>query len=145
MVAINKEELKITKEDLALWLDRPPSNDDLDLCAYLEKALENQHNYYQEIKQLQQEKQQLMNDINKLQKELNEENLQCSKYAIEFNDQKEKNKQLKDNWNKLKEWVNKNYDYYINNADYIGGRLCFTDMKNNMRELEQGSDSNGNN
>mgnify|MGYP004530655133 CR=1 FL=1 len=48
----------------------------------------------------------------------------------------------KENWNKLKEWVNKNYDYYMNNEDYIGGRLCFTDMKNNMQELEQGSDSN---
>lgn len=53
----------------------------------------------------------------------------------------QENKQLKDNWNKLKEWVNKNYNYYINNVDYIGGRLCFTDMKNNMQELE-GSDSN---
>lgn len=55
---------------------------------------------------------------------------------------KKENKQLKDNWNKLKEWVDKSYDYYSNNADYIGGRLCFADMKNNMRELEQGSDSN---
>ena len=55
---------------------------------------------------------------------------------------KKENKQLKDNWNKLKEWVNKNYDYYINNEDYIGGRLCFTDMKNKMQELE-GSDNVG--
>lgn len=55
---------------------------------------------------------------------------------------KKENKQLKDNWNKLKEWVDKSYDYYSNNADYIGGRLCFTDMKNNMRELEQGGEIN---
>lgn len=54
----------------------------------------------------------------------------------------EENKLLKDNWNKLKEWVNKHYDYYMNNEDYIGGRLCFTDIKNKMQELEQGSDSN---
>ena len=54
----------------------------------------------------------------------------------------EENKQLKDNWNKLKEWVNKYYDYYTNEKDYIGGRLCFTDMKDKMQELEQGSDSN---
>ena len=47
---------------------------------------------------------------------------------------------LEDNWNKLKEWVNKHYDYYMNEEDYIGGRLCFTDMKNKMQELEQGSD-----
>ena len=53
---------------------------------------------------------------------------------------KKENEQLKDNWNKLKEWVNKHYDYYMNNEDYIGGRLCFTDMKDKMQELEQGSD-----
>ena len=47
---------------------------------------------------------------------------------------------LEDNWNKLKEWVNKHYDYYMNEEDYIGGRLCFTDMKNKMQELEQGDD-----
>lgn len=49
---------------------------------------------------------------------------------------------LEDNWNKLKEWVNKHYDYYMNNEDFIGGRLCFNDMKNKMQELEQGSDGN---
>lgn len=48
---------------------------------------------------------------------------------------------LFNNWNKLKEWVNKHYDYYINNEDYVGGRLCFNDMKDKMQELE-GSDSN---
>ena len=53
---------------------------------------------------------------------------------------KKENKQLKDNWSKLREWVNKQYDYYMNEKDYIGGRLCFGDMKNNMQELEQGSD-----
>lgn len=49
----------------------------------------------------------------------------------------QENKQLKDNWNKLKEWVNKHYDYYMNNEDYIGGRLCFTDIKNKIQEIEQ--------
>lgn len=44
------EDLKITKEDLVLWLDRPPSNDDLDLCSYLSNAVENQYKYYQENK-----------------------------------------------------------------------------------------------
>lgn len=53
----------------------------------------------------------------------------------------QENKQLKDNWNKLKEWVNKYYDYYTNEKDYIRGRLCFTDMKNKIQELEQGGDS----
>ena len=49
----------------------------------------------------------------------------------------QENKKLKDNWNMLKEWVNKHYDYYINNEDYIGGRLCFIDMKDKMQELQE--------
>lgn len=53
----------------------------------------------------------------------------------------QENKQLKDNWNKLKKWVNKHYDYYMNNEDYIGGRLCFTDIKNKIQVIEE-SDSN---
>lgn len=53
----------------------------------------------------------------------------------------QENKQLKDNWDKLREWVNKHYEYYMNEEDYIGGRLCFIDMKNKMQELEQGSDN----
>lgn len=59
-----------------------------------------------------------------------------------FDDVKAYARSLKDNWNKLKEWVNKYYDYYTNKKDNIGGRLCFTDMKDKMQELEQGSDSN---
>lgn len=46
------------------------------------------------------------------------------------------NKQLQNNWNELKKWVNRYYDYYMNNEDFIGGRLCFTDIKNKMEELE---------
>lgn len=85
---------------------------------------------YKYIKQLQQE--------NKILKE-NAENNDKVVDKVNWKNQllKKENKQLKDNWNKLKEWVDKSYDYYSNNADYIGGRLCFTDMKNNMRELEQ--------
>lgn len=59
-----------------------------------------------------------------------------------FDDVKAYSRSLKDNWNKLKEWVDKCYDYYTNEKDYIGGRLCFTDMKDKMQELEKGSDSN---
>jgi hypothetical protein len=44
---------------------------------------------------------------------------------------------LESNRNKLREWVNKHYNYYIHNEDYIGARLCFTDMKYKMQELEQ--------
>ena len=27
--------MKITRDDLINWIDRPPSNDDLDLCNYI--------------------------------------------------------------------------------------------------------------
>ena len=64
--------------------------------------------------------------------------IKLEKYTIKL---QQENTQLKDNWNKLKEWVNKHYDYYMNEEDYIGGRLCFGDMKTKMQELEQGSDS----
>lgn len=90
---MDKEELKIAKEDLVLWLDRPPSNDDLDLCAYLEKALENQHNYYQEIKQL----------------------------KIEISAREEVCNRLESNWNKLKEYIVENNKAlcWTNNYDDI--------------------------
>lgn len=82
--------------------------------------------------------------LKKENKQLQEE-LKCTIGIVEHNRIiSKKNKemhQLKDNWNKLKEWVNKHYDYYMNEEDYIGGRLCFTDMKSKMHELE-GSDSN---
>lgn len=83
---------------------------------------------------LKKENNQLKNDINKLQKELNEENLQCSKYSIEFNDLKEENQQLKDNWNELKKLFNQKY--------YNGERIDIKDILDKMQELEKGSDSN---
>lgn len=87
-----------------------------------------------------------MNIENKIKTSIEQEKLENElshkKYELEnLNEEMAKeNKQLKDNWNKLKEWVNKHYDYYMNNEDYVGGRLCFTDMKDKMQELE-GSDS----
>ena len=39
------KELLITSQDLVDWIDRPPSNDDLDLCNYLENAVKNQYKY----------------------------------------------------------------------------------------------------
>ena len=71
----------------------------------------------------------------------NGKDIQIEVYEQLIEHLQQENKQLKSNWNKLKKWVNKHYDYYMNNEDYIGGRLCFTDMKNKMHELE-GSDSN---
>ena len=60
--------------------------------------------------------------------------IKLEKYTIKL---LRENKILKDNWNKLKEWVDKCYDYYTNEKAYIGGRLCFIDMKDKMLELEQ--------
>ena len=45
------EELMITQQDLIDWLDRPPSNDDLDLATFISARLEN---FYELEKQLQQ-------------------------------------------------------------------------------------------
>lgn len=94
------------------------------------------------IKQLQKENKQLKM-INKEYERLNKEKNRGFKITNvqEYNiDKLLSYKKYKDNWNKLKEWVNKHYDYYMNNEDYVGGRLCFTDMKDKMKELE-GSDS----
>lgn len=91
---------------------------------------------------LKKENQQLKSDINKLQKELNEENLQCSKYSIEFNNLKRKNEQLKDNWNKLKDYIVKEYYMYL---PLEASTRSITILIDKMQELEQGSDSNENN
>lgn len=112
------------------------------------KELRKQLDYYKrKSKRLQQENQPLIEGINKLQEELNEKNLQCSKYAIEFNDLKEKNKQLKDNWNKLKEYIEKDYGFYdkLIAPEYGCAMGALRRIKDKMQELEQGSDSNGNN
>ena len=45
------EELMITQQDLIEWLDRPPSNDDLDLATFISTRLEN---FYKLEEQLQQ-------------------------------------------------------------------------------------------
>ena len=89
------------------------------------------------VEMIEEENQQLKNDINKLQKELNEENLQCSKYSIEFNNLKEKNKQLKDNWNMLKVYIKTEIpeDVFIDTE-------WFVSILDKMQELEQGRDSN---
>lgn len=74
---------------------------------------------------------------------MNKKNKEIQQLKIQiFSEKREVCNRLESNWSKLKEWVNKHYDYYMNNEDYIGGRLCFTDMKDKMQELEQGSDSN---
>lgn len=43
------KDLIITQQDLVDWIDRPPSNDDLDLCSYLSNAVKNQYEYKRQI------------------------------------------------------------------------------------------------
>lgn len=59
------EELIITKEDLVNWLDRPPSNDDLDLIGFITTRLENFYKLEQENKQLKEDKKKIRDYINK--------------------------------------------------------------------------------
>lgn len=106
------------------------SQEDLDLILELKK---------EENEELQQENQQLKNDINKLQKELNEENLQCSKYSIEFNDLKEKNKQLKEVINKAKtlnhEISHTIYEDFLE-ENIIGSKFLYERIKKQLSILE---------
>ena len=82
-----------------------------------------------------------VNYTNKLQRELNEENLQCSKYAIEINDLKEKYNKQVSNWNKLKEYL-KSFDIKSLH-EYMEHNLADTleNILYKMQEIE-GSDSN---
>ena len=40
--------LRITRDDLLDWIDKPPSNADIELADYLVNALDNQRKYYEE-------------------------------------------------------------------------------------------------
>lgn len=57
------------------------------------------------------------------------------------------NKQLKDNWNKLKEYIEKDYGFYdkLIAPKYGCAMGALRRIKDKMQELEQGNDSNGNN
>lgn len=57
----------------------------------------------------------------------------------------EENKQLKDNWIKLKEYIEKDYDFYdkLIAPKYGCAMGALRRIKDKMQELEQGSDNNG--
>ena len=50
----------------------------------------------------------------------------------------DENKQLKDNWNKLKEYLNYQSERAVGEDEYV-----YDEIYNEIQELEQGSDSNG--
>ena len=104
-----------------------------------------------QLKLINKEHQQINGELRQANKLLNEQYIRLYKDYMQLKAQIEEYQKaldetmyekidIENNWNKLKEWVNKHYDYYINNEDYIGGRLCFIDIKDKMQELEQGSD-----
>lgn len=86
-------------------------------------------------------------------KQLEQENKQLNgaiqTYDILLKSNIEENKQLKDNWNKLKEYCKENTLCYEvgddENTKLIGSRIHGLNVLDKMQELEQGSDSNGNN
>lgn len=56
----------------------------------------------------------------------------------------QENKQLKENWNKLKEYIEKDYDFYdkLIAPKYGCAMGALRRIKDKMQKLEQGSDSN---
>lgn len=99
--------------------------------------------YEQLIEQLQQENKQLK-AINKEYERLNKENGRGFKITNvqEYNiDELLSYKKYKDNWNKLKEYIRKNIIY-----DDVGMKILDpSPLEDYIQELEQGSDSDGNN
>lgn len=94
-----------------------------------------------EIKHLSQSYYDLHEKYYKLQQENKKLNGAIQTYDILLKANVEENKQLKDNWNKLKEYIRKNIIY-----DDVGMKILDpSPLEDYMQELEQGSDSNGNN
>ena len=54
----------------------------------------------------------------------------------------QENSQLRDNWNKLKEYI---YNQIPTNKTVLTKHIKIFEVLDKMQELEQGSDSNGNN
>ena len=120
----------------------------LEFYKDLSEQLQQENN---QLKLINKEHQQINGELRQANKLLNEQYIRLYKDYMQLKAQIEEYQKaldetmyekidIENNWNKLKEWVNKHYDYYINNEDYIGGRLCFIDIKDKMQELEQGSD-----
>lgn len=96
------------------------------------KELQKQDEY---IKQLQQE--------NKILKENAEHNDKVVD-KVNWKNQllKKENEQLKDNWNKLKEYIEKDYGFYdkLIAPEYGCAMGALRRIKDEMQEIEQGSD-----
>lgn len=117
------EELMITKEDLVNWLDRSPSNDDLDLIGFITTRLENFYKLEQGNKQLKEELQQFQYDFEKQEAEV-------------FNELEQAINEL-DLTDKTKEYlIDKTKEYLIElmNKDVI---IVFGIVEDKIQELKE--------
>lgn len=86
-------------------------------------------------------------DVQKAIKQLQQENKKLNgaiqTYDILLKANTEENKQLKDNWNKLKEHIEKDYGFYdkLIVPEYGCAMGALSRIKDKMQEIEQGSDS----
>lgn len=72
------------------------------------------------------------------------DNFPHAKIAHAIRELQQENKQLKDNWNKLKEYIEKDYGFYdkLIAPEYGCAMGALRRIKDEMQELEQGSDNN---
>ena len=65
-------------------------------------------------------------------------------FEIQYWELQQENKQLKDNWNKLKEYIEKDYGFYdkLIAPEYGCAMGALRRIKDKMHKLEQGSDNN---
>ncbi len=82
-------------------------------------------------------------DYIRLQQENKKLNGAIQTYEILLKSNVEENKQLKDNWNKLKEYIQKDYDFFGKLIDpkYGCAMGALSRVKDKIQELEQGSDN----
>lgn len=82
------DDIRITTDDLVAWIDRPPSDADLELCDYLVNALDNQFKYYEEIQQL---REKVINQ----NKALSDLNVTIQGYKCKINQFKKENRHIR--------------------------------------------------
>lgn len=109
------KDLIITQQDLVDWIDRPPSNDDLDLCSYLSNAVKNQYEYHKEIDRLNKEYERIYNENCKLRENHNIND-------ITLLDENERLNRIIDN---IFKFMQNKYD----NSDLTGFTISFMELQ----------------
>lgn len=132
---------KLSLDDLEYVKKLQQQNKQLqERIEYLERSIVRKE---ETITELEQEQVPYTNEYaDKVDKENKKLNGAIQTYDILLKSNAEENKQLKDNWNKLKEFIVKEYYMYL---PLEASTKSITILIDKMQELEQGSDSNGNN